>query len=165
MENRITAQYNHRYVAQHNKLVIRLAMGILVALVVAAFICQLCFINHRYAEWKADRHITEVTVSHGDTLDEFGYQFKPEWMDIREYRDYIIDLNNLTSSDLHIGQTLKFYVVGTEYTTEGYFADNTLITPDGNEWSYDTNVRITFNDNGTPNDIEDDIIVDVTLIH
>lgn len=164
MENRITAQYNH-HVVQHNKLIIRLTMGILVALVVAAFICQICFINHRYAEWKADRHIIEVTVSAYDTLDDFGYQYKPEWMDIREYRDYIAELNNLTSSDLYIGQTLKLYVVGTEYTTTGYFADNTVVTSDGNEWTYNTNVRITFNDNGTPNDIEDDIIVDVTLIH
>lgn len=161
MENRIT--YNH-HVARSNKFPIRIAMLVLGALIVIPFICQITFINHRYAEWKDSRHITEVTVNPGDTLDEFGYQYKPKWMDIREYREYIIDLNNLTSCELHIGQTLKFYVVGTEYTAEGHLGDN-IITTDGNEWSYDDTVLITFNDNGTPNNITDDIIVDIAPIH
>lgn len=63
-------------------------------------------------------------------------------------------------------------VVHTRYTAYGrYYTDGTVITNDGNEWSYTTNtisdktptdampVWIGFDDNGTPNDITDDIIL------
>lgn len=59
------------------------------------------------------------------------------------------------------------------YTAQGrYYMDGTIITNDGNEWAYtisDTTpydnmpIYIGFDDNGTPNDIYDDIILGVTL--
>ena len=58
------------------------------------------------------------------------------------------------------------------YTAYGrYYTDGTVITNDGNEWGYMTDlisdktptdgmpVLIGFDDNGTPNDITDDIIL------
>ena len=58
------------------------------------------------------------------------------------------------------------------YTTYGrYYIDGTVITDDGNEWSYSTDtisnqtptdnmpVWVGFSDNGTPNNITDDIIL------
>lgn len=166
--NRRIAKYDHNiYLCRVWRR--RLLTILITLLIVAPFILQLTFINCRYAEWKDSRHITEVEVSAYDTLDEFGYQYKPEWMDIREYRQYILDLNGIISSDLYIGQHLKLYVVGTEYTVQGHCADNTITTADGNIWTYTEApngcVYITFNDNGTPNNIYDDIITDVTLIH
>ena len=163
--NRRIAKYDRQI---HNIRMARRALLIALALCAVA-ICIISVWVHRYTEWNDDRHIAEVVVSHGDTLDGFGYQYKPEWMDVREYREYILDLNNLTSSDLHIGQTLKLYVVGTEYTAEGHCTDNTITTTDGNIWTYSDApngcVHITFNDKATPNNIYDDIITDVVLIH
>ena len=62
--------------------------------------------------------------------------------------------------------------VHTRYTAYGrYYTDGTVITDDGNEWSYATDtisdktptdnmpVWIGFDDNGTPTDITDDIIL------
>ncbi len=62
--------------------------------------------------------------------------------------------------------------VHTRYTAYGrYYTEGTVITNDGNEWSYSTNtisdktptdampVWVGFDDNGTPNDITDDIIL------
>lgn len=60
------------------------------------------------------------------------------------------------------------------YTAYGrYYTDGTVITNDGNEWGYTTEtiseqtpydnmpIWIGFDDNGTPNDIQDDIIVGI----
>ena len=60
----------------------------------------------------------------------------------------------------------------TRYTAYGrYYTDGTVITNDGNEWSYTTDiisdktptdampVWIGFDDNGTPNEVTDDIIL------
>lgn len=56
----------------------------------------------------------------------------------------------------------------TQYTTNGtYYLDGTVITEDGNEWGYDTDtingdgiaVIVHFDNNGTTNDITDDIIL------
>lgn len=56
----------------------------------------------------------------------------------------------------------------TQYTKNGtYYLDGTVITEDGNEWSYDTDtingdgiaVIVHFDNNGTTNDITDDIIL------
>ena len=59
-----------------------------------------------------------------------------------------------------------------KYTAYGrYYTDGTVITNDGNEWAYSTDlisnqtptddmpVWVGFDDNGTPNDITDDIIL------
>ena len=59
-----------------------------------------------------------------------------------------------------------------QYTAYGrYYTDGTIITEDGNEWSYTTDsiseqtptddmpVWVGFDDNGTPNNITDDIIL------
>lgn len=62
--------------------------------------------------------------------------------------------------------------VSTRYTAYGrYYTNGTVITNDGNEWSYTTDiisdktptddmpVWIGFDDNGTPNEVTDDIIL------
>jgi hypothetical protein len=57
-----------------------------------------------------------------------------------------------------------------QYTTDGtYYLDGTVITEDGNEWSYDTDtingdgiaVVVRFDNNGTMIDITDDIILSI----
>ena len=66
------------------------------------------------AEWETTREVITVTVQYGDTLDGFGYKYKPSWMDVRDYREQVKDLNRMTSSTLYEGQTLKLYVQGGE---------------------------------------------------
>lgn len=66
--------------------------------------------GNRMATWAQTRDVVTVTVSSGDTLDGFGYKYKPEWMDVREYREYIKELNGMESSTLYVGQQLKLYV-------------------------------------------------------
>ena len=66
-------------------------------------------------------------------------------------------------------------VVHTRYVAQGhYYADGTVITTDGNIWDYQTDtisdkpsydhqaVNVGFDDNGTPDDITDDIILGLT---
>lgn len=63
----------------------------------------------------------------------------------------------------------------TRYVAQGhYYADGTVITTDGNIWDYQTDiisdkpsydhqaVNVGFDDNGTPDDITDDIILGLT---
>lgn len=65
--------------------------------------------------------------------------------------------------------------VHTRYVAQGhYYTDGTVITTDGNEWNYATDiisekpsydhqaVHIGFDDNGTPDNIYDDIILGLT---
>lgn len=116
-------------------------------------------------QWEATRVVHIVCVDRGETLDEIGYRFKPEWMDVREYRHYIMEFNGMENSNLYAGQDLKVYVCTEQYTKQGLVLDDgTLVTTDGHEWDYDTTIKgcvnVTFNDNGT-DDVTDDIIVDI----
>ena len=65
--------------------------------------------------------------------------------------------------------------VHTRYVAQGhYYADGTVITTDGNIWEYQTDiisdkpsydhqaVNVGFDDNGTPDDITDDVILGLT---
>lgn len=54
----------------------------------------------------------------------------------------------------------------TNYVAPGYYANGTVITDDGNIWDYqtemrDSSVHVVFNDNGTADNIYDDIIIDL----
>lgn len=69
--------------------------------------------NHRLrTEWEDTREVITVRVHYGDSLDKFGYQYKPTWMDIREYRKLVIDLNDMTSAMVYANTDLKLYVQG-----------------------------------------------------
>lgn len=76
----------------------------------------------------------------------------------------------------HIGrsQVKPIETSHNKYTAYGrYYTDGTVITNDGNEWAYSTDlisnqittdnmpVWVGFDDNGTPNDITDDIILGI----
>ena len=124
--------------------------------------------NTRLKEWENTSVVKTITVQSNDTLDEIGYEYKPAWMDVREYRWYIQQLNNLDNSILYIGQDLKVYVMASQYEAEGICLGDRIITTDGNEWYYNTDttgcVKVIFNDNGTTDYIYDDIIVDINPI-
>jgi hypothetical protein len=123
----------------------------------------------RLEEWKNTAVVYTISVQPGDTLDEIGYEYKPSWMDVREYRYYVQKLNDLKNgSMIYIGQKLDIYVQASQYEVQGLCLGDRIITVDGNEWHYSTDttgcVKIIFNDNGTSDYIYDDIIVDINPI-
>lgn len=72
------------------------------------------------------------------------------------------------------GCSTKTEAESQQYTAYGrYYTDGTVITNDGNEWLYSTDtisdktptnampIWIGFDDNGTPNEVTDDIILGV----
>ena len=122
----------------------------------------------RTNEWLSNADIVTIQIEYGDTLDGIGYQHKPSWMDVREYRYYVLELNNMGSSDIVAGQTLKIYTKQSYYTISGVCQDNKIITDDGHIWIYDNDYNgyadITFADNGTADAIYDDVITNITPI-
>lgn len=71
-----------------------------------------------------------------------------------------------------VSKPVRIETIHTTYTQYGrYYTSGTLITNDGNEWGYDTSevsntpiydnmpIWVAFDDNGTPDNITDDIIL------
>jgi uncharacterized protein YpuA (DUF1002 family) len=79
-----------------------LAQAILMLIV--AIIITIAFVScHKEdVEWNT----FEYTVSQGETLWEIAKEYCPEDMDCREYIYEVKELNNMTTSDLYIGQTI-----------------------------------------------------------
>ena len=91
----------------------------LITVLLLTLVCAIIFVgcnihhsNKLKTEWEQSRDVITVTVHYGDTLDDFGYQYKPSWMDIREYRELVNDLNGMTSSALHTNTDIKLYAQG-----------------------------------------------------
>lgn len=82
---------------------------ICIALTFGAIVYTIISDGNRLATWQNSCEVITITVESGDTLDEFGYKYKPDWMDVREYREYIKELNGIESSTLYVGQELKIY--------------------------------------------------------
>lgn len=134
--------------------------------IVSAFAVSISSATDKQSEWYSTRVTKTITVHSGDTLDGIGYEFKPSWMDVREYRHMIMQLNDLDTAMIYSGDQLKVYVCTEHYTVSALVMDNgDIITTDGNIWSYDTDIKgcvsITFSDYGTPNDITDDVIISI----
>ena len=122
-----------------------LAFTLVTFLSVFALIYSIAYTHHnnttRVNEWLSNCAVITVYIESGDTLDYYGYQYKPSWMDVRDYREYIEDLNNMDCADIYAGQTLKFYVEQGTYTSEC------------------GGICVIYGDNGTPNYVDDDVIL------
>lgn len=64
---------------------------------------------HNWHEWNETKTVFTVIVQEGDTLYNYGYQYKPDWMDIRDYCEEVKELNNMSSSTICAYQDLKLY--------------------------------------------------------
>lgn len=62
-----------------------------------------------WKEWNENKVVFMVVVQQGDTLYDYGYQYKPDWMDIRDYCEEVKELNNMSSSTICAYQNLKLY--------------------------------------------------------
>ena len=146
---------------------IKTALLILAVIVITSvFAVSISSANDTQSEWYNTRVIKTITIHSGDTLDGIGYEYKPSWMDVREYRYLVMQLNDLDSAMIYPGDQLKVYVSTEHYTAQGLVMDNgDIITTDGNIWSYDTDIKgcisITFSDYGTIDDVTDDVIISI----
>ena len=90
----------------------KLFTAILVLLMVAVVGVKAYSDNNKQTEWESTRSIIIVSVPQGVGIDHFGSMYKPSWMDIREYRYQVMELNEMDNAMLYEGQQLKIYVTG-----------------------------------------------------
>lgn len=152
------------FIHKHGSTMLTLALIIALCIVVG---CHLYGNHKQYKEWTDTRAILDIIVDSGDTLYKYSATYKPTWMTLDEYCCELQALNGMTSSDIYVGQHIQVYACCTHYTVDGLCLDEYIVTADGNEWLYDTDIRgcvsITFSDNGT-DDIYDDVIIDIEKI-
>jgi hypothetical protein len=126
----------------------------------------------QHEEWEQSRNTTTICVADNDTLWDIAEMYKPSWMDTREYIHEVKTLNHKSSSSVYAGEMLTVYTMSTaiadsRYTMYGYYDNGIVVTEDGNAWSYDaqlgnnTSVIVVLSDNTTPNDIYDDVIINI----
>ena len=63
------------------------------------------------SEWENSRQVITVVVYHGDTLYDLALEYKPSWMDTREYVYQVEQLNDMTNGNIYAGQTIKLYTM------------------------------------------------------
>lgn len=63
------------------------------------------------SEWENSRQVITVVVCHGDTLYNLALEYKPSWMDTREYVYQVEQLNDMTNGNIYAGQTIKLYTM------------------------------------------------------
>lgn len=66
-------------------------------------------------QWYDARFTTTITVKPNKTLWSIAEEYKPSWMDTREYIHEIKALNNMTTSSIDIGQLLVIYTTNTTH--------------------------------------------------
>ena len=86
---------------------------IIAAIIVCLAIgCKLLEDQTQQTEWLENREVIAVTVPSGAGIDYFGSKYAPDWMDLREYRTQVMELNGMNSAMLYAGQTLYIYTIG-----------------------------------------------------
>jgi hypothetical protein len=60
--------------------------------------------------WKESRQIVPHNICAGDTLNGLYYQYNPQGIDIGPWVEQVKELNNMSSSDIYVGDKLLIYV-------------------------------------------------------
>lgn len=84
-------------------------MILLLLLTIGCVIINIAKDIYNWEEWNENKIVFSVVVQEGDTLYNYGYQYKPDWMDIRDYCEEVKELNNMSSSTIWVYQNLKLY--------------------------------------------------------
>ena len=84
---------------------------ILVTLTIATIGIKMHSDKQIRTEWEEDRQIDTIVISSGDDLWSIAEEYKPSWMDCREYIYEVKELNNMTQSGLYAGEQLLIYVI------------------------------------------------------
>lgn len=90
------------------KKITTICIAAVIILIVAISIFQHC----RHDTWLKNREVITHQVTYGDTLYDLAQEYKPSWMDIREWCYEVCRLNDMECSDLYAGQTIKIYAIG-----------------------------------------------------
>lgn len=90
------------------KLLTIIGTAVLVVFMATIFI-QHCVRNNT---WYTQREVVEYYVEYGDTLCGIADEYKPSWLDYRQYCHEVLELNGMDSSYIYAGQTIKIYVEG-----------------------------------------------------
>lgn len=67
--------------------------------------------NTLHNDWEDQRTTITITVAPNKTLWSIAEEYKPDWMDTREYIYDVKTLNNMDTSFLDVGQTLEVYTM------------------------------------------------------
>lgn len=90
-----------------------IAAVIALATVVTIIACIKSVTNYKEMseQWYNARTTTTITIAPNKTLWSIAEQYKPSWMDTREYIHEVKTLNNMDTSFLDVGQTLEIYTM------------------------------------------------------
>lgn len=61
-------------------------------------------------EWEENREVSIIVISSGDDLWSIAEEYKPSWMDPREYIYEVQKLNNMSQSCIYAGEQLLIYM-------------------------------------------------------
>lgn len=61
-------------------------------------------------EWEENREVSVILISSGDDLWSIAEEYKPSWMDSREYIYEVKKLNNMSQSCIYAGEQLLIYM-------------------------------------------------------
>lgn len=61
-------------------------------------------------EWEENREVSTIVISSGDDLWSIAEEYKPSWMDPREYIYEVQKLNNMSQSCIYAGEQLLIYM-------------------------------------------------------
>ena len=93
----------------HRYLLSIIFYGIIAIIILTALGCIIK--DHtQQSDWEQNRDIAEIYINEGDTLWGIAQQYKPNFMDIREYIHEIQKLNNL--DNLYAGDVIQIYTWG-----------------------------------------------------
>lgn len=95
---------------------IALILAIVFSLLVIGY--NIGYNKARETEWENNKQVVSYIVDSGDTLWNIAEQYKPAWLDTREYIYEVRQLNNELSSNLQAGDEILIYIYGNA-TTRG----------------------------------------------
>ena len=85
---------------------------IVITIIISIFACGYAIGRDKATKetWQSNRHTQTIIVKKGDTLWNIAEEYKPNNVYILEYIDDIKQLNGITNSTIHEGDTILVYV-------------------------------------------------------
>lgn len=78
--------------------------------VLVLFVASITYVAHTLqTDWTDDYATTQVYIQAGDTLWSIAEEYAPDGIDICDYMHEVRKLNNMTSSDIYVGDVITVY--------------------------------------------------------
>jgi LysM repeat protein len=93
----------------NNKLLER---GLVIAVVITSLVVLYSVVQDHaiHNEWVESRTIETIRVAPNETMWQIAEEYKPSWMDTREYIYEVKELNNLSDTYLYVGDEIQIYI-------------------------------------------------------